>query len=87
MNKSEMRKHLEFARKKTLDFCKGRMLAEHNSLEVVLYPARDPGADKRGLLTSGQVLVICEDTGGACSLLCLRNTSRKGARIGAAQLV
>ena len=34
-------------------------------------PARDPGADKRGLLWSGQVLSTREDTGGACSLLYL----------------
>ena len=55
------------SRKKTLDFCKGRMLGEDDSFEVVLDPARDPGADKRGLLWSGQVLLIGKDTGGADS--------------------
>ena len=54
--------------KKTLDLGKGRMLAEDNSLEVVLNPARDPGADKRGLLKPGQVpafyMVLGRDTGG-----------------------
>ena len=37
-------------RKKTLDLCKGGMLGKNDSLEVVLNPAHDPGADKRGLL-------------------------------------
>ncbi len=53
------------SRKKTLDFCKGRMLGEHDPFKVVLDPATDPGADKRGLLRSGQVLAFREDTGGA----------------------
>src|SRR5580658_3108138 len=44
------------SRENTLDFCKGRMLGKDNTLEVILDPARDPGADKRGLLWSGQVL-------------------------------
>ena len=43
-------------RKKTLDIAEGRMLAEDDSFEVVLDPATDPGADKRGLLRSGEVL-------------------------------
>jgi hypothetical protein len=37
------------SRKNALDFCKGRMLGKNNSFKVVLNPARDPGADKRGL--------------------------------------
>ena len=32
------------------------MLGKHDSFKVVLDPATDPGADKRGLLRSGQVL-------------------------------
>ena len=75
------------SRKNALDFCKGRMLGKHDPFKVVLDPATDPGADKRGLLRSGQVLSIREDTGGACSLPTLRNSSRKGAGIGAAQLI
>ena len=74
------------ARKKTLDFSKGRMLGKDNALEVVFYPARDPGADKRGLLWSGQVLARGEDTGGADSLPTLRDCSLKGADVGTAQL-
>ena len=31
------------------------MLGKDNTLEVVLDPARDPGADKRGLYRSGEV--------------------------------
>ena len=44
------------------------MLGKNDSLEVVLNPAHDPGADKRGLLIrrSGQVFSRGEDTGGAC---------------------
>ncbi len=46
------------------------MLGEDDFLEIVLDPATDPGADKRGTLRSGQVLsaifVLGEDTGGAC---------------------
>src|SRR5260221_9961841 len=38
------------AQKKTLDFCKGWMLGKDDAFEVVLDPATDPGADKRGLL-------------------------------------
>src|SRR5271157_6179324 len=63
------------------------MLGKDDALKVVLKPATDPGADKRGLLRSGQVLPIEENTGGACSLPSPRNCSRKGADIGAAQLL
>src|ERR1035438_8239578 len=82
---------LRFARsrKNALDFCKGRVLGKDDAFKVVLDPATDPGADKRGLLWSGQVLAkrfIGKDTGGACSLPTRRNASRKGAGIGAAQL-
>ena len=38
------------SRKNALDFCKGRMLGKDDAFKVVLDPARDPGADKRGLL-------------------------------------
>ena len=74
------------SRKNALDFCKGRMLGKDNSFEVVLDPARDPGADKRGLQRSGQVFSIWEDTGGASPLPTTRNSSRKGAGVGTAQL-
>ena len=74
-------------RKKSLDFCKGGLLGEYDPFEVVLNPATDPGADKRGLLRSGQVLVTGEDTGGAISLLSSLNSFRKGAGIGTAQLI
>jgi len=74
-------------RKKLLDLCKGRLLGKHDTFEVVLYPATDPGADKRGLLRSGQVLSTREDTGGARSLPTLRNSSREGTGIGTAQLI
>ena len=43
------------SRKNALDFCKGRMLGKDDAFKVVLDPASDPGADKRGLLRSGQV--------------------------------
>ncbi len=75
------------SRKKTLDFAKGGMLVEHDLFEVVMDPATDPGADKRGLLRSGQVLSTGKDTGGTNSLPTSRNCSRKGAGIGAAQLL
>lgn len=68
-----------------LDFSKGRMLAEDDPFEVVCNPARDPGADKRGLLRSGEVPSNRGDTGGAC-LPSLWNRFREGAGIGAAQL-
>jgi len=60
---------LRFARsrKNALDFCKGGMLGKDDAFKVVLDPATDPGADKRGLYGSGQVLFVREDTGGACS--------------------
>src|ERR1035437_9409214 len=74
------------SRKNALDFCKGGMLGKDDPFKVVLDPATDPGADKRGLLWSGPVLTQGEDTGGACSLLASRDCSRKGAGIGAAQL-
>ncbi len=38
------------------------MLGKHDSFKVVLDPATDPGADKRGLLWSGQVLSIMGGT-------------------------
>ena len=53
------------SRKKTLDFCKGRMLGKDDPFKVVLDPATNPGADKRGLLRSGEVLSKYRDTGGA----------------------
>ena len=65
------------SRKKTLDFCKGRILGKDDAFKVVLNPARDPGADKRGLLRSGQVLLIEENTGGACSLPSFGNPPAK----------
>ena len=34
------------------------MLGKDDPFKVVLYPALDPGADKRGLLWSGQVLPV-----------------------------
>ena len=52
-------------RKKTLDFCKGGMLGKDDAFKVVLDPATDPGADKRGLLRSGEVSTQSRDTGGA----------------------
>ena len=73
--------------KKTLDLGKGRMLAEGDSLEVVLDPARDPGADKRGLVRSRPVLPLREDTGGARLVPVPRDSSREGAGIGTAQLI
>jgi len=42
------------------------MLGKHDPFKVVLDPATDPGADKRGLLWSGQVPAFGKDTGGAC---------------------
>ena len=53
------------ARKNALDFCKGRMLGKDDAFKVVLDPARNPGADKRGLWGSGQVPFIERNTGGA----------------------
>jgi len=61
------------SRKDALDFCKGRMLGKNDLFKVVLDPARDPGADKRGLLWSGQVLPKWKNTGGANSLPSFRN--------------
>src|ERR1035441_4815564 len=75
------------AQKYALDLCKGRMLGKDYAFKVVLDPARNPGADKRGLLWSGQVLSIWENTGGACFRPTPRNSSRKGAGIGTAQLI
>ena len=70
-------------RKKLLDLSKGGMLGKNNALEVVLDPARDPGADKPRpvcrLLRSGQVFPIGEDTGGASLTPTPRDLSRKGA--------
>ena len=63
------------------------MLGEDDTFKVVPDPATDPGADKRGLYRPGQVLLIEENTGGANSLPTRGNLSRKGAGIGAAQLV
>ena len=64
------------------------MLGKDNSFEVVLDPARDPGADKRGLSCGpARSSPIGEDTGGACSLPALGNLSPKGAGVGAAQLL
>ncbi len=53
------------SRKNTLDFTEGRLLGKHDPFKVVLDPATDPGADKRGLLRPGQVPSHGEDTGGA----------------------
>ena len=75
------------SRKNALDFAKGRMLGKDDSFKVILDPATDPGADKHGLLRSGQVLSHREDTGGACSLPTSGDSSRKGAGVGAAQLI
>ena len=75
------------SRKNALDFCKGRILGKDDPFKVVLDPVRDPGADKRGLLWSGEVLLIGEDTGGAGSVPALRKTSREGAGIGSTQLL
>jgi len=66
-------------REGALDFCKGGMLGKDDTLEVVLDPARDPGADKRGLYGSGQVFSIREDTGGARSLPARSESSEKAA--------
>jgi hypothetical protein len=44
------------------------MLGKDDTFKVVLDPATDPGADKRGLLWSGEVLSNGENTGGANSL-------------------
>jgi hypothetical protein len=44
------------AQEDALDFCKGGMLGEDDAFKVVLDPATDPGADKRGLKGSGQDL-------------------------------
>src|SRR5208283_4726982 len=78
-------------RKKTLDLSKGGMLGKDYTFEVVLDPARDPGADKPRpmfrLLRSGQVFSQREDTGGACSKAALGNRSPKSAGIGAARLL
>jgi hypothetical protein len=46
------------AQKYALDFAKGGMLGENDAFKVVLDPATDPGADKRGLKRSGEVLSI-----------------------------
>src|SRR5579863_6197001 len=46
------------ARKKTLDVAEDGLLRKDDTFEVVLDPARNPGADKRGLLRSGQVFSI-----------------------------
>ena len=74
------------SREYALDFCKGGMLGEDDAFKVVLDPATDPGADKRGLNRSGQVLALWENTGGACFLLSYRDRPRKGTGISAAQL-
>jgi len=74
-------------RKNTLDFCKGRMLGKHDPFKVVLDPATDPGADKRGLLWSRKVPAFGRDTGGACFLpVPSRKPTRKGASVSATQL-
>ena len=44
------------ARKKTLDVAEDGLLGKDDTFKVVLNPACDPGADKRGLYGSGQVL-------------------------------
>src|ERR1700677_3132231 len=75
------------SQKSALDFCKGRMLGKDDAFKVVSNPGQYPGADKRGLFWSGQVLSHGKNTGGACSLLTFRDCSRKGAGIGAAQLI
>ena len=41
------------------------MLGKDDTFKVVLDPARNPGADKRGLCGSGQVPFIERNTGGA----------------------
>ena len=46
------------SRKNALDVAKGGMLGKDDAFEVGLNLARDPGADKRGLCGSGQVLPI-----------------------------
>src|ERR1700722_11521597 len=71
-------------RKNALDFCKGRMLGKDDPFKVVLDPARDPGADKRGLLRSGQVLSHGKNTGGAC-MLSPSGTTGEGCCIGTTQ--
>jgi hypothetical protein len=53
------------------------MLGKDDAFKVVLDPATDPGADKRGLFWSGQVPSFGEDTGGACSLPTFRNPPEK----------
>src|SRR5271165_4902159 len=63
------------------------MLGKHDPFKVVLDPATDPGADKRGLFWSRPVLPQGEDTGGACSLPNPLDFSGKGADIDAAQLI
>jgi hypothetical protein len=55
------------ARETALDFRKGGVLGEDDAFKVVLNPATDPGADKRGLFRSGQVPAFGKDTGGANS--------------------
>src|ERR1700733_10695719 len=81
------------SQKNALDLCKGRMLGEDDAFEVVSNPGQYPGADKRGLFESGQVLSRGKNTGGACSLPSFRNRFLgrdrllKGADIGAAQLI
>src|ERR1039458_8169213 len=62
------------------------MLGKDDAFKVVHNPARNPGADKRGLHRSGQVLFIEKNTGGANSWPSFRDRSLKGADIGAAQL-
>src|SRR6185437_8652252 len=63
------------------------MLRKDDSFKVVLNPANDPGADKRGLSRSGQALSRREDTGGADSQPGLRDYTPEGASIGATQLI
>ena len=65
------------------------MLGKDDSLEVVLNPAHDPGADKRGLLRSGQVFSRGEDTGGACLQTRLQESlpERRWRRRGSTSLV
>ena len=53
------------------------MLGKDDAFKVVHNPARDPGADKRGLCGSGQVLLLEKNTGGANSLPSSRNRFRK----------
>src|SRR6185312_2027236 len=75
-----------FARKNTLDCAQGGILRKDDSFKVVLNPAIYPGADKRGLLGSGEVLSHGEDTGGAGLLAIFGKRSSEGAGIDTAQL-